>query len=460
MQKDFILKQAYLPGGWADDVHICLNDSGEFLTVTPDYTEADFPLLGTAIPGISNIHSHAFQRVMSGLVEHRSSDNDSFWTWRDLMYRFANRLTVEEIENITAMTYMEMLKAGYTSVCEFHYLHHQADGSFYNNPGETSLAIKRAAEKSGIGLTLLPVLYMTSGFDNQPVKNAQLRFYHSVDDYCDLINSLSREFRNARRHHLGIAFHSLRAVPIAAMHTVLETIQIMGSQSPIHIHISEQQQEVEDCIQFSGKRPVQLLLDEFDINVEWCLIHATHMDQNEIESLAQTGAVVGLCPTTEANLGDGIFPLQRFLNSGGQIAIGSDSNISISPVEELRWLEYGQRLSLNSRNVASQHNTVHCGESLLQSVYNGGSHACGGQQGAIAPGYQANLIFLDIESPQFVDKTNQYLLDSFIFSGNKNPVRDVMLAGEWVVRNFQHVRESQIINNYKTTIHKLFSDLD
>ena len=460
MLKDFILKQAYLPNGWADNVHITLSESGEIQTVTPNSSDKDIPVYGTAIPGIPNIHSHAFQRAMSGLVEYRGKSNDSFWTWRDVMYRFANRLAVEDIHNVTSMVYMEMLKCGYTSVCEFHYLHHQEDGSFYKNPNETSLVIKKAADKSGIGLTLLPTLYMTAGFDNQPIQNEQRRFYYHVDDYCNLIDSLVSEFSQDQRHHLGIAFHSLRAVPADAIHAVLENTRTMKLAIPIHIHISEQQKEVEDCINWSGKRPVQWLLDEFDINNEWCLIHATHINQDEVRDLAQTGAIIGLCPTTEANLGDGVFPLQQFQDLGGQISIGSDSNVSLSPVEELRWLEYGQRLSTKGRNITSQNSTVHCGESLLQSIYKSASFPCGRKLGAISPGYRADLVFLDTESPQFARKEIKYLLDSFIFSGNENPVKDVMVGGEWVVRDFKHVRQTEIFESYKTTIQELLPMLD
>ena len=290
-----------------------------------------------ALPGMPNLHSHAFQRAMAGLAERKGRADDSFWSWRETMYAFAAAIGPDELQAIAAQLYVEMLKSGYTQVCEFHYLHHQPDGTPYAQPEAMSLALIEAAREAGIGLTLLPVLYISGGFDGRALTARQRRFGHAVDNYLRLLALLRKHESDDVR--VGIALHSLRAVPEQALREVLASEQAKGC--PIHIHIAEQIGEVQDCLATRGARPVEWLFDHADVDANWCLIHATHLTDAETVQLAHSGAVAGLCPTTEANLGDGLFPLAAYQGAGGILGIGSDSHISISPVEELRWLEYG-----------------------------------------------------------------------------------------------------------------------
>ncbi|MGH8106171.1 MAG: formimidoylglutamate deiminase, partial [Arenimonas sp.] len=291
------------------------------------------------IAGMPNLHSHAFQRAMAGLTERQTNPNDSFWTWRELMYRFASRITPEQLQAIASQLYVEMLEAGYTSVCEFHYLHHQPNGRPYENSAAMSQAIIQAAQDTGIRLTLLPVLYMTGGFDGRALNDQQKRFSHGVEDFLGLITKLQTQENDSLK--IGIALHSLRAVPEQAINEVLAGLP---GKLPIHIHISEQMAEVNDCIATRNARPVQWLMDKVNVNQDWTFVHATHLDDTEVTSIAKSKATVAICTTTEANLGDGFFRLHDFIARGGAFGVGSDSNTSISPVEELRWLEYGQRL--------------------------------------------------------------------------------------------------------------------
>jgi len=361
---------AWLPHGWASNVQIDVGE-GAWHQVGEDVPRDAQEHLGRyALPGMPNLHSHAFQRAMAGLAERRSSSaivrdredqeaaidgrtsqkstEDSFWTWRETMYGFASRIGPDDLRVIAAQVYVEMLKAGYTQVCEFHYLHHRPDGKAYDDPAAMSLALIEAARDAGIGLTLLPTLYMTGGFDGRPLSDRQRRFGHGIDGYLRLVEQLRKMESSTLR--VGVALHSLRAVPEAAMHAVLASGLV--DASPIHIHVAEQIGEVQDCLALRNARPVEWLLDHAPVDERWCLVHATHMTVEETRRFAATGAVAGLCPTTEANLGDGIFPLKKYLDAEGVFGIGSDSNISVSPVEELRWLEYGQRLATRHRNIA------------------------------------------------------------------------------------------------------------
>ncbi|HET7358834.1 MAG TPA: formimidoylglutamate deiminase, partial [Rhodanobacteraceae bacterium] len=321
------------------------------------------------LPGMPNLHSHAFQRAMAGLAERRGQGDDSFWSWRETMYAFAAALGPDDLQAIAAQLYVEMLKAGYTQVCEFHYLHHQPDGTPYADPAAMSLALVEAAREAGIGLTLLPVLYMRGGFDGRPLSPRQRRFGHDVDGFMALFERLRALHEPMLR--VGIALHSLRAVPEAAMREVLDAVA--GTGCPIHIHVAEQIGEVQDCLAVHNARPVEWLLDHAPVDARWCLVHATHLTDDELRRAAASGAVAGLCPTTEANLGDGLFPLAAWLDAGGTLGIGSDSHISVSPVEELRWLEYGQRLASRHRNVAARGAGKSVGETLWTAALAGGA---------------------------------------------------------------------------------------
>ena len=402
-----------------------------------------------ALPGMPNLHSHAFQRAMAGLAERRGPGDDSFWTWRETMYGFTSRIGPDELRSIAAQLYVEMLKAGYTHVCEFHYLHNAPDSSPYADHAAMSRAIIEAAREAGIGLTLLPVLYMTGGFDGRPLSDRQRRFGLSVDAYLDLLESLCALESPAMR--VGIALHSLRAVPEAAMREVLTSP--LARNRVIHIHIAEQIGEVQDCLGIRGARPVQWLFDHADVDARWCLVHATHLDDSEMHAIAKSGAVAGLCPTTEANLGDGLFPLANYLDANGVLGVGSDSHISVSPVEELRWLEYGQRLATRHRNIAARKPGASVGETLWEAALRGGRRAAGLRESS-----ERDVIVLDDTSPLLAARDEASVLDAFLFAGNTPLVRDVMAGGEWMVRDFHHRAEDRIAADYRAAVEALAAD--
>ena len=402
-----------------------------------------------ALPGMSNLHSHAFQRAMAGLAERRGPGDDSFWTWRETMYGFTSRIGPDELRSIAAQLYVEMLKAGYTHVCEFHYLHNAPDGAPYADHAAMSRAIIEAAREAGIGLTLLLVLYMTGGFDGRPLSDRQRRFGLSVDAYLRLLESLSALESPGMR--VGIALHSLRAVPEAAMREVLTSP--LARNRVIHIHIAEQIGEVQDCLGIRGARPVQWLFDHADVDARWCLVHATHLDDSEMHAIAKSGAVAGLCPTTEANLGDGLFPLANYLDANGVLGVGSDSHISVSPVEELRWLEYGQRLATRHRNIAARKPGASVGETLWEAALRGGRRAAGLRESS-----ERDVIVLDDTSPLLAARDEASVLDAFLFAGNTPLVRDVMAGGEWMVRDFHHRAEDRIAADYRAAVEALAAD--
>ena len=407
-----------------------------------------------ALPGIPNTHSHAFQRAMAGLAERQTDPADSFWTWRELMYRFAARLDPETLYDVAAQLYAEMLEAGYTSVCEFHYLHHQPDGTPYDDPAAMSRALIAAAADTGIRLTLLPVLYMTAGFDGRALEPRQRRFGHGLDAFLALLASLRREESPMLR--VGVALHSLRAVPEAAMPALLDALS--SGDFPIHIHIAEQQAEVTQCLAMRGARPVRWLLEHAPVGPRWTLVHATHLDEGEIAGIAARGACVSICPTTEANLGDGLFPLRDFLDAGGRFSIGSDSHVSVSPVEELRWLEYGQRLRAQRRNVATSMLQPSTGESLLAHAWLGGAQGCGLPLGVLAEGRMADVIVLDDNAPALAAAADADLLDRFVFAGNRPLVDQVFVGGKLRVAAGHHLERNAIAQRYRTTLHRLLAD--
>lgn len=472
--RHFHAGNAWFADGWRHDVRFEI-DSGRYypgalLDVHSDAAaDGAEPLGRWVLPGIPNLHSHAFQRAMAGLAERRGDPADSFWTWREVMYTFAGKLGPDDLRAIAAQLYVEMLKAGYTHVCEFHYLHHQPDGKPYADHAAMSLALIDAAQEVGIGLTLLPTLYMSGGFDGRPLDARQRRFAHDVDGFLRLVERL-RMLESAHLR-IGIALHSLRAVPEDAMQAVLEGISGMpqtrsslpGSMMPIHIHIAEQIGEVQDCLAVRNARPIDWLLDHAPVDSRWCLVHATHIEATELGRLAATGATVGLCPTTEANLGDGLFPLNDWLDAGGIIGIGSDSHISVSPVEELRWLEYGQRLITRHRNLTTSEDEPSTGALLYGSALHGGANASGmpigyfigGKADLPSVGNRADLLVLDETSPLLAGRDQPNLLDTWVFAGNSNLVRDVMVNGDWVVRGFQHRDEARIAARYRAVIARL-----
>jgi len=449
-------EHAWLTSGWQDGIALAIDGARLAPVATSGANGANgASVRGWVVPGVPNLHSHAFQRAMAGLAERRGHSEDSFWTWREVMYAFAGCIGPDELRAIAAQLYVEMLEAGYTQVCEFHYLHHAPAGRPYADPAAMSLALIEAAEEAGIGLTLLPTLYMTGGFDGRALSERQRRFGHDVEAYLRLVERLRALESDTLR--VGVALHSLRAVPEDAMRAVLGGE--VARDCPIHIHVAEQIGEVQDCLALREARPVQWLLDHAPVDARWCLVHATHMDERETQRLAATGAVAGLCPTTEANLGDGLFPLKAYLDAGGVIGIGSDSHISVSPVEELRWLEYGQRLSTRHRNVAATINTPSTGERLFAKALAGSARAAGVALGSLdaaaSVSPRADLLVLDDTSPLLAGRDGGHVIDSWIFAGNTSLVRDVMVAGEWVVRDFRHRDRERIAQRYHDVVERI-----
>ena len=406
-----------------------------------------------ALPGMPNLHSHAFQRVMAGRAEAAIKNKDDFWSWREIMYDYANRVTPEQLQAIAAQLYMEMLKSGYTSVAEFHYLHHAGR----QGPGfpstETADAIIAAAEETGIGLTLLPALYMTADFDEPEPAPRQVRFINDMESFFSLFERL----RNKENDNIktGIAFHSLRAVPARRLRETLKMLADERIDCPIHIHIAETLKEVETCTRLKRLSPVKWLFENIDIDHRWCLVHATHLTDWEVEKLAKSDCVAGLCPTTEANLGDGIFRFEEYINGNGKFGIGSDSHISVNPVEELRWLEYGQRLLSNRRNISATAGERRVGGFLWDNAVSGGAQALGQNIDGLRPGNRADLLALDGDHPLLYDMQAPDILDSFIFSGNDNLVKHVMVGGKWVIKDGAHIHEEEILARFKKTIREL-----
>ena len=398
------------------------------------------------IPGIPNLHSHAFQRAMAGLAERQTHPQDSFWTWRETMYRFAARMDPDSLYAVAAQVYAEMLEAGYTGVCEFHYLHHAPDGKPYADPAAMSHALIEAARRTGIRMTLLPVLYMTGGFDGRTLSERQRRFGHEVEDFLRLIETLRAQ--QHPRLRIGCAFHSLRAVPEAAMR---ETLAALPADMPLHIHIAEQIGEVQDSLALRGARPVEWLLQRFAVDARWTLVHATHLSAQETAAIAESGATVALCPTTEANLGDGLFPLQEYLQANGAWGIGSDSHISVSPVEELRWLEYGQRLSTRHRNIAVREASSSVGETLLRGAVASAANATGSVSAD-------DYLVLDAEAPILAGAVEGDVIDRWIFSGNRSVVREVCVDAEVVVSEGRHRDAEAIAQRYRQTMTGLLAD--
>jgi formimidoylglutamate deiminase len=398
------------------------------------------------LPGIANLHSHAFQRAMAGLAERMTDPSDSFWTWRETMYRMAARFDPDTLRAVAAQLYVEMLEAGYTTVCEFHYLHHAPDGMPYADPAAMSRALIAAARDTGIRLTLLPVLYMTGGFDGRELNERQRRFGHTVDAYLRLFETLRAEQDETLR--VGCALHSLRAVPEQAMRRVLAALP---ADARIHIHIAEQIGEVQDCLAMRGERPVRWLLDHAEVDARWTLVHATHLEVDEIVGIADRGATVALCPTTEANLGDGLFPLRDYLDADGRWGIGSDSHISVSPVEELRWLEYGQRLITRHRNIAASADAPSVGDTLLAGVRASAAPATGFPDPALAE----DRIALDPTAPQLLGATDNDRVDRWIFSGNRPAVDRVVVAGRELVTAGRHRDREAVAAGYAAALGRL-----
>jgi formiminoglutamate deiminase len=442
-------ERALLPDGWADQVRVAIDGATIAAVDIGVAPEPGDQRHGAALPGLCNVHSHGFQRGMAGMSERRGRPDDDFWSWREVMYRFLDRLTPDDIEAITAQAYVEMLEGGFTRVGEFHYLHNDADGAPYADPAETAGAIVAAAEATGIGLTLLPVFYAHADFGGAPPAPGQRRFISDVDGFARLVEA-SRAKLPADAV-LGIAPHSLRAVTPGELAAIVP----LANGGPLHIHAAEQVREVEACVAWSGARPVEWLLDNAAVNARWCLIHSTHVDARETARLAASGAVAGLCPVTEANLGDGVFPAVDYLTAGGRFGVGTDSNILIDAASELRAIEYSQRLTLRKRALLVDGAEPSVGATLFAKAQAGGAQALGVTSG-IAVGNAADIVSLDLQHPGLVGAGTD-LLDRWIFAARPGAIDGVWRAGCQVVDQGRHIAADAIAARYRRTLAALLA---
>lgn len=445
--------RALLPAGWARDVRVAIANGTLAAIDVGVAPRAGDSRHAIALPGMPNLHSHAFQRGMAGLAESRGESADSFWTWRAVMYRFADRLTPDQLAAIAAMAYVEMLETGFTRVGEFHYLHHDPAGAPYANRAAMAEAIVAAAAETGIGLTLLPVFYAHGGFGGAAPIEGQRRFLHDIDGYARLLDESRSAARPLSDARVGIAPHSLRAVTPEQ----LALLERLAGDDPIHIHIAEQVREVEDCLVWSGATPVQWLLGNAPVDDRWCLVHATHMTDAETLALARSGAVAGLCPITEANLGDGIFPAAEYLAAGGRIGIGSDSNVLIDMTEELRVLEYGQRLTRRVRNALASDRTRSTGRALFASALAGGAQALGAPA-ALAPGNAADIVSLDAAHPALLARDDDALLDSLIFAAGRGAIDGVWRRGEQLVSGGRHRARAGVEAGFREVLEAILAN--
>jgi formimidoylglutamate deiminase len=448
-------EQALLPQGWFRDVRIAI-DAGRLKSVEAGASaQPGDERHRIGLPGIANLHSHAFQRGMAGLAEIRGTTADSFWTWRELMYRFVGRMTADDIEAVAAQAYVEMLEAGFTRVGEFHYIHHDVSGAPYANIGELAERIAASVQLTGIGLTLLPVFYAHAGFGGRAPDRGQRRFVNGIDGFSRLMDASRRAVAGLEGAVVGLAPHSLRAVTPEELVTILD----LAGGGPVHIHIAEQTREVDECIAWSGQRPMQWLFDHVAVDRRWCLVHATHATVDEITRLAQSGAVAGLCPITEANLGDGTFNAPEFLKHGGGFGIGSDSNVLIGVSDELRQVEYSQRLAQRARNImAGQALTASTGRALFEAALKGGSQALGVARAGLTIGAFADIVTLDAAHVALASRSGDTVLDSWIFAAGRSLVDCVWAQGRKVVQDGRHFAREAIALRFRHMLQGLLAE--
>lgn len=443
-------ERAWIDNRWVKDVRLGVADGRIASIETGVAAAADDERHRVALPGLCNVHSHGFQRGMAGLSERRSRPDDNFWSWREIMYRFLDRLTPDDVAAITAQAYAEMLETGFTRVGEFHYLHHDPAGATYADPAEMAGAIARASSDTGIGLTLLPVFYAHGNFDAAPPSPGQRRFLNDVDGFAMLLDASRSKLSGDA--NIGVAPHSLRAVTPGELAELLE----LSPTGPVHIHAAEQVKEVADCVAWSGARPVEWLIDNAAVDERWCLIHSTHLDANEVSRLAASGAVAGLCPITEGNLGDGIFPAVDYLAAGGRFGIGTDSNILVDAAQELRALEYSQRLAQRARALLASEAVPFVGSNLFARAVQGGAQALGVPAG-LAVGHAADIVSLDLDHPAFAGTDDATLLDRWIFAARAGAVDNVWRAGVKRVERGRHVDADAIGAAYRTCVARLLA---
>jgi formiminoglutamate deiminase len=446
-------EEALLPSGWASNIRIEI--AGSYITSVETGARAshDDERHAFGLPGMPNVHSHAFQRGMAGLAEIRAPDCDTFWTWRETMYRFALAMSPEDLQAVAALCYVEMLESGFTRVGEFHYLHHDRDGRHYANPAEMAGRIIAAASETGIGLTLLPVFYAHGGFGGTPPTPSQRRFICDPDTFGSLVEASRQAGASLHGSVVGIAPHSLRAVTPDE----LAAIRPLAGDGPIHIHAAEQVREVEECLAWSGRRPVEWLIERAAADGRWCLVHATHTTPEETQRMAAAGVVAGLCPITEANLGDGTFDGPSFIARGGRFGIGSDSNVLVGVADELRQLEYAQRLRCRQRNVMAHAEGASTGGSLYEAAALGGSVALGVPRAALAPGAHADIVSLDATNAALLERHGHGVIDGWIFAARTSPVDCVWVGGRKWVEGGLHRERDAIVARYRRSIARLIS---
>ena len=442
--------RALTPDGWKSDVRVTI-DGGAIASVQTDALAQQGDERHTIMaPAAGNLHSHAFQRAMAGLAETRGRDTDTFWSWRETMYRFVLMMSPEDVEAVAAQVYVEMLEAGFAAVGEFHYLHHAPDGRPYAERAEMAGRILSAARRVGIGMTLLPVFYAHSTFGGAPPRPEQRRFISNIDSFARLLDDCRALTKADEGETIGMAPHSLRAVTPSELGELLA----LSDDGPVHIHAAEQTKEVEDCVASLGARPVRWLLDHAGVDQRWCLVHATHTDDGETQDLARSGAVAGLCPVTEANLGDGIFNMADYLGKGGRYGVGTDSNVSIGAAAELRQLEYAQRLREQARNVCAS-SGASCGRTMLEAVWSGGAQALGRNLGKLAPGASADILTFFVDHPTLAGKTDDEVLDAWIFADGNSLIDCVWSGGLKVVVGGRHIFRDEIATQFVRTMREL-----
>ena len=447
---------ALLATGWRENVLFEVDDAGVITGLTSGVPAGNAEQLdGPVIPGMPCLHSTAFQRGMAGLTEKGGPQGDSFWSWRKLMYRFLEQLQPDDIEVIATQLYIEMLRAGYTSVAEFHYLHHDVSGAPYANRAETGERLLAAAQHAGIAQTLMPVLYAHDNFGGTPPTSGQRRFINSVADYARIVERLVAATAGSRAQRIGIAPHSLRAVTPPMLAEAITLAASLGADTPIHLNLSAQLKEVNDCLAWSGQRPIAWLLDHAQVDGRWCVIHATHTEIGEAERLARSGVVAGLCPTSEGDLGDGFFNAVPYLRNGGRIGVGADSHVCVDPFLELKLFEYGQRLRFERRNVLAKGIGDSLGGHLYRITTAGGAQALAQPVGSLAVGLRADWLVLNHDDPALAEQRGDGLLDAAIFGPARQPVRDVMVAGRWVVRDGQHPQAAASLARYRAVMKRL-----
>lgn len=449
-------ESALLPQGWASQVRLRAVEGHIERVAVGVVAEQGDECHAVGVPGLLNLHSHAFQRGIAGLTERRSMDADSFWSWRELMYQFVERIDPDEVQALSALAYAQMLEGGFTHVGEFHYLHHDHNGVPFAEPGEMAGRIAAAAADTGIGLTLLPAFYAHAGFGGAEPTPRQRRFCNDAERFARILEASARAVHAVPGGSVGVAAHSLRAVTPAELTAVLE----LARGRVIHIHIAEQMQEVEECLAWSGRRPIQWLLENHGVDERWCLVHATHATDAELAGIAARGAVVGLCPVTEASLGDGIFPAARFLAQGGRMGIGSDSNILLDAAEELRLLEYSQRLALRARNVLASGSGASTGRSLFDAALSGGAQALHPgvpKATGLAAGAPLNVVSLAATHPALLVRREDEILDSWIFAGGRAVIDCVWRAGVKLVSGGRHRDRERLVARYEQALRRLLA---